>query len=92
VRSRCFSRSLVRNSRTPPRSHETRVLDTELAARLEALIASETDRGIVLDLKEITLVDRAAVRFLAGVEAAGTEIVNCPEYMRTWIAAENDSQ
>jgi len=67
------------------------VLDAELAARLQALIASETDGDIVLDLKEITLVDRAAVRFLAGVEAAGTEIVNCPEYVRIWIAAENDS-
>ena len=32
------------------------------------------------------------MRFLAGVEAAGTEIVNCPEYLRIWIAAENDSQ
>ncbi len=68
------------------------VLDTELAARREALIASEGDGGIVLDLKDVTLVDRAAVRFLAGVEAAGTEIVNCPEYVRIWIAAENDSQ
>ena len=67
------------------------VLDSELAARLEALIASEADGGIVLDLKDVTLVDRAAVRFLA-VEAAGTEIVNCPEYVRIWIAAENDSQ
>jgi anti-anti-sigma regulatory factor len=67
------------------------VLDTELAARLEALIASEADGGIVLDLNDVTLVDRAAVRFLAGVEAAGTEIVNCPEYVRIWIAAENDS-
>ena len=67
------------------------VLDTELAARREALIASEGDGGIVLDLKDVTLVDRAAVRFLA-VEAAGTEIVNCPEYVRIWIAAENDSQ
>ena len=67
------------------------VLDTELAARREALIASEGDGGIVLDLKDVALVDRAAVRFLA-VEAAGTEIVNCPEYVRIWIAAENDSQ
>ena len=68
------------------------VLDTELAVRLQALIASEAHGDIVLDLTEITLVDRAAVRFLAGVEAAGTKIVNCPEYVRTWIAAENDSQ
>jgi hypothetical protein len=55
-------------------------------------MASEADGDIVLDLTEITLVDRAAVRFLAGVEAAGTEIVNCPDYVRTWIAAENNSQ
>src|SRR6266699_507141 len=37
------------------------------------------------------LVDRAAVRYLASVEMAGTEIVNCPEYVRSWIAAENES-
>jgi len=33
----------------------------------------------VLDLKDVTLVDRAAVRFLAAAEAAGTRILNCPE-------------
>jgi len=31
------------------------------------------------------------VRYLASVEMAGTEIVNCPEYVRSWIAAENES-
>jgi hypothetical protein len=45
---------------------------------------------IVLDLKDITLVDRDAVQFLAHAEMVGIEIVNCPEYVRRWIAAEND--
>src|SRR2546430_17518880 len=63
------------------------VLDNELAARLEALIASEADGGIVLDLKDVTLVDRTAVRFLAGVEAAGNQIVNFPADVGVWIAA-----
>jgi hypothetical protein len=47
---------------------------------------------IVLDLKDVTLVDRAAVQFLARVEMAGTELVNCPEYVRSWIAAESESR
>jgi anti-anti-sigma regulatory factor len=70
----------------------SRVLDIDLAARLEALLASEADGRIVLDLQDVTLVDRTAVRFLAAVEAAGTVIVNCPEYVRIWITAESDSQ
>jgi anti-anti-sigma regulatory factor len=68
------------------------VLETDLAAKLEARLASELNGGIVLDLKDVTLVDRAAVRFLARVEATGTAIVNCPEYVRIWMTAENDSQ
>jgi anti-anti-sigma regulatory factor len=67
------------------------VLDADLAARLEPLLASESDGSIVLDLKDVTLVDRTAVRFLAAVEATGTQIVNCPEYVRIWIVAESDS-
>ena len=53
------------------------VLDTEDAARLRELLATTVAGRVVLDLKDIiTLVDRAAVRFLARVEMAGTEIVN----------------
>jgi len=59
---------------------------------LQELLATTAAGRLVLDLKDIiTLVDRAAVRFLARVEMAGTEIVNCPEYVRSWIAAENES-
>ena len=65
------------------------VLNTEHASRLQELIAIEGNERVVLDLKDVTRVDRAAVRFLARVEAAGMEITNCPEYVRSWIAGEN---
>jgi anti-anti-sigma regulatory factor len=68
------------------------VLDIEHATRLQELLATASDGRIVLDLKDVTLVDRAAVQFLARVESAGTELVNCPEYVRSWIAAENESR
>ena len=67
------------------------VLDTEHAARLQELLTAAAGR-ILLDLKDITLVDRAAVQFLARVEMAGAELVNCPEYVRSWIAAEKESR
>jgi anti-anti-sigma regulatory factor len=66
------------------------VLDSEHATRLEELLALEVTARVVLDLTDVTLVDCAAVRFLALVEAAGAEIVNCPGYVRRWITAEQD--
>ena len=62
-------------------------LDGEHAARLEDLL-TEARGPTVLDLEEVTLVAREAVRFLARVEANGVRLVNCPEYVRSWIAAE----
>jgi len=67
-------------------------MDLEHVDRLQELLANETVNRVTLDLKEITLVDRVAVQFLADVEAAGVRIVNCPRYVRSWIAAERASQ
>ena len=67
-------------------------IDREHAARLQQFLTSDTGRRLILDLQNITLVDRAAVQFLARVEATGIRLVNCPEYVRTWIAAERDSK
>ncbi len=64
-------------------------LDDEHAVRLQALLAAEAQSFIVLDLKEVTLVGREAMRLLARLETDGVRIVNCPEYVRSWIAAEN---
>jgi anti-anti-sigma regulatory factor len=68
------------------------VLDMEHAMRLQELLSTAGAGRIVLDLKDVTLVDRAAVEFLARAEMAGTELVNCPDYVRSWIAAENESR
>ena len=40
---------------------------------------------IVLNLKELVLVDGEGVEFLAGCEAAGMALKDCPAYIRTWI-------
>lgn len=64
-------------------------LDDAHVARLQMLLAAERQRPVLLDLKEITLVAREAVPFLARVETEGVRMVNCPEYVRSWIAAEN---
>ena len=40
---------------------------------------------IVLNLKELVLVDGDAVDFLAGCEAAGMTLKDCPAYVRRWI-------
>ena len=44
---------------------------------------------IALELAEVTLVDADAVRFLATAEAAGTELRNCPLFIREWIRREH---
>ncbi len=67
-------------------------MDSQHVERLRELLVGEGDDHVVLDLQDITLVNRDAVRFLAGVEAAGITVANCPEYVRSWIAAEKDSQ
>jgi anti-anti-sigma regulatory factor len=64
-------------------------MDADSAWRLEDLLEAERNGPVLLDLGEVTLVARNAVRFLARVEARGTRIVNCPEYVRSWIVAED---
>jgi anti-anti-sigma regulatory factor len=60
-------------------------------AELQNLLEAEADdQKIVLDLQEVKLVDRDAVSFLAGCEAQGVKITNCPAYIREWIDREAD--
>jgi anti-anti-sigma regulatory factor len=42
----------------------------------------------ILDLEDVTLVDRAAVQFLGLCESNGVELRNCPLYIREWILGE----
>lgn len=64
-------------------------LNTEHADRVLAdVLSGEADDRIVLDLRDVTLVDRETVQFLARLEGRGIRIVNFPDYVRSWIAAE----
>ena len=63
-------------------------MDSAHVTELETLMAAVSNRLVVLDLADVTLVNREAIGFLAGVEAAGATLVNCPKYVRSWIDAE----
>ena len=47
-------------------------------------------RNIILDLWDVRLADRDAVRFLRGCEADGVKLENCPAYVREWMDREQD--
>ena len=47
-------------------------------------------RNIILDLRDVRLADRDAVRFLKGCEADGMKLENCPAYIREWMDRERD--
>jgi anti-anti-sigma regulatory factor len=64
-------------------------MDGENLAEMQTLFGSEPKgRRIVLDLKDLTLVDRDAVRFLESCETDSIKIKNCPAYIREWITRE----
>ncbi len=46
---------------------------------------------VPIDLKDVVLVDREAVKFLALRESNGVELRNCPAYIRKWIKRETDA-
>ena len=61
-------------------------IDQEDIAGLETLIKSEDNGlGIVLDLRNLTLVGRDAIGFLERCEAHGVTLTNCSGYVREWI-------
>jgi anti-anti-sigma regulatory factor len=64
-------------------------MDAENIGELETLLSKEaSDSQIVLDLKDLTLVDQDVVSFLRGCEADGIQLRNCPAYIRVWINGE----
>jgi anti-anti-sigma regulatory factor len=45
---------------------------------------------IVLDLKNVSVVDRDTIRFFADCEADGAKLENCAAYIREWMERERD--
>ncbi|MGA7578260.1 MAG: STAS domain-containing protein [Desulfobaccales bacterium] len=65
-------------------------INAEEVAELQRLFKAEgqNDHHIVLDLKDVKLVDLDAVRFLTRCEGNGARLENCPAYIREWIEKE----
>jgi hypothetical protein len=60
--------------------------DIDELRRLLELEGAGSD--IALDLKDVTLVDRDAVKFLTDCESDSIKLENCPPYVREWIGRE----
>jgi anti-anti-sigma regulatory factor len=66
-------------------------LDADNVGELSALFAAEpAGRTVVLDLKDLVLVDRDAVRFLRMCDEDSIVLRNCPPYIRAWMAREGE--
>ena len=59
-------------------------MTAEEVAELKTLFDADY-RTIVLDLQDVRLADRDAVKFLINCEADGMKLENCPEYVREWM-------
>ena len=53
-------------------------------------VLEQESGGFVIDLKNVLLVDREAVKLLALSEGNGTELRNCPPYIREWVTRERE--
>jgi hypothetical protein len=62
-------------------------IQSEDVAALRKLISAERQK-VVLDMKEVNLVDRPAVRFLSQCQAEGIEFRNLSRYISRWVSRE----
>jgi predicted metal-binding protein len=62
-------------------------MEAEQVAELKELFDRDY-RNIILDLRDLRLADRAAVRFLKGCQADGMQLQNCPAYVCEWMDRE----
>lgn len=51
--------------------------------------ARRMQKQIVIDMSEVTLVDRPSLQFLAAQTREDIKLVNCPEYIQPWIMRES---
>jgi anti-anti-sigma regulatory factor len=64
-------------------------MDGEHVSDMERLLSEEaSDRPLVLNLKDLTLVDQDAVSFLRRCETEGIQLRDCPAYIREWLNGE----
>ena len=66
-------------------------IETEDITQLQELLAAEASgQQLILDLRDVTLVNQDAVKFLRRCEADGIKLENCPLHVRRWIDQAKD--
>jgi len=66
-------------------------ITTEHVEMLRELLEKESGR-VAIDLKDVLLIDREAVKLLATCKFSGVELRNCPPYIREWVKREAKGQ
>jgi anti-anti-sigma regulatory factor len=68
-----------------------RIETVEDIQQLEQMLGVETSgQQLILDLRDVTLVNQDAVKFLRSCEADGIKLENCPLHVRRWIDQVKD--
>jgi hypothetical protein len=58
---------------------------------LRRLFECQTDyRDFVLDLKDVSVIEREVMRFFVRCETDGVKLENCASYIREWMEREKD--
>ena len=63
-------------------------ITAEYVDLLRSLLEQEKS-AVAIDLRDVLLVDREAVKLLALCESNGAELMNCAAYIREWITRES---
>jgi len=66
-------------------------IEDESLNQLETAFSAE-QQTVVLDLQEVTLAGREAIKLLVRYEAKGARLKNCPAYIREWITQEQSGE
>jgi hypothetical protein len=66
-------------------------IEKQAIAELRGLFECQSDyRDIVLDLKDVGVIDRDVMRFFVSCEADGVKLENCAAYIREWMKREKE--
>jgi anti-anti-sigma regulatory factor len=66
-------------------------IETQAITELKRLFELHTNHtNFVLDLRDVSAVDRDAMSFFARCEADGMALENCTQYIRAWMEREKD--
>jgi hypothetical protein len=66
-------------------------IEKQAIAELRRLFEGQKDhRDIVLDLKDVIVIDRDVVSFFVSCEGDGVKLEHCAPYIREWMEREKD--